>query len=148
MNFGELIKKFDLSISIEQIDPKKLRFDERARWKCRYGCSSYGKKSCPPNVPDFDECVRFVNSYTKAFLFRFKVKDKEDVKKAQNFMLEAEKFAAKPYAIAIFPGGCLLCDEPCSDQCTKARPSLSALCINSSQFDLAENEMVGILLVE
>jgi predicted metal-binding protein len=30
------------------------------RFKCMYGCSSYGKKgSCPPSVPSVDECREF-----------------------------------------------------------------------------------------
>lgn len=143
----ELAGKYGISVEIEEINPAELKLDLRARWKCMFGCESYGKPSCPPNVPGYDECVRFVEAYSKAILFRFKVSGIEDVKKAQEFMIEAERRLKKPYALATFPGGCLICDE-CSGRCEKARPSLSALCIDATQFKLREGEMVAVLFVE
>ncbi len=147
--FEDLAAKYKLDVLFEEIDPRKLTLDFRARWKCRFGCESYGKKSCPPHVPGYDECVRFVRAYSKAYVFRFKVGDKDDVVRAQQFMLEAERLVLKPYALATFPGGCMLCDQSqCSNGCTKARPSLSALFIDATQFELSSGEMVAILFVE
>ncbi|WP_202318526.1 DUF2284 domain-containing protein [Archaeoglobus neptunius] len=142
----KLIEKYGLVAEVEEINPADLRLDLRARWKCMFGCDSYGKPSCPPNVPDYDECVRFVTSYKRAFLFRFKIEKIEDIRKAQEFMIEAEMSLKKPYALSTFPGGCMICEE-CSGRCSKVRPSLSALCIDASGFNIKE-EMVAILFVE
>ncbi len=143
-----LAKKYNLKVEFEEIDVSSIKFDIRVRWKCMFGCESYGKKSCPPYVPDFEDCIKLVKSYKKAYLFKFKVKNLNDVKKAQEFMLEAERITKKPYALATFPGGCILCDKECKQNCTKARPSLTALCIDSTQFNLSNDEMVAILFIE
>jgi len=145
--FESLVEKHNLKVDVEEIEPSELRLDLRARWKCMFGCESFGKPSCPPNVPDFDECAKFVKAYKRAILFKFKVKGVEDVKKAQEFMLEAEISLKKPYALATFPGGCMLCEE-CRGRCEKARPSLSALCIDASQLGLEDDEMAAILFIE
>jgi len=145
--FEDLAEKYGLRVEAEEIDPANLRLDLRARWKCMFGCKSYGKPSCPPNVPEYEECVRFVKAYTKAVLFRFRVEGIEDVRRAQEFMLEAEMSLKKPYALATFPGGCMICDK-CNGRCEKVRPSLSALCIDASQFDLDDGQMVAVLFVE
>ena len=145
--FEEIAKRLNVEVEFEEIDSADIKLDPRARWKCMFGCESYGMPSCPPNVPDFDECNRFVRSYRKAYLFRFKVESKEDVRRAQEFMVEAELNVKKPYALATFPGSCLLCEE-CSGRCSKVRPSLSALCIDASQFELEDGEMVAVLFVE
>ncbi len=142
-----LAERFDLTVEFEEVDPQSLKMDLRARWKCLFGCESYGKPSCPPNVPDYDECCRFVRAYRKAILFKFKVKGLEDVKRAQEFVLEAERVVKKPYALATFPGGCVICDE-CSGRCSKARPSMSALCIDAGQFELDDTQMAAVLFVE
>ena len=144
-----LAKEFGLDVKFEEINPLDIKFDLRVRWKCKFGCKSYGKKSCPPNVPDFEECVKFVRSYRNAILFTFRIKDLSDVKKAQEFMLKAERVVSKPYALSTFPGGCVLCNEEvCRVNCEKARPSLTALCIDSTQFKLSKDEMVAILFIE
>ncbi len=145
--FEEIAKRMKVAVEFEEVDPQNLKMDLRARWKCLFGCESYGKPSCPPNVPDYDECRRFVRTYRKAVLFKFRVASVEDVKRAQEFMLEAEKSVRKPYALATFPGGCVICDE-CSGRCPKARPSLSALCIDAEQFEIEDGQMVAVLFVE
>ena len=145
--FDDLAKRMKVKMQFEEVNPQSLKMDPRARWKCLFGCESYGKPSCPPNVPEYEECYRFVRSYRKALLFRFRVEDVEDIRRAQEFMLEAERLVEKPYALTTFPGECIICDE-CSGRCSKARPSLSALCIDASQFNLRGNEMVALLFVE
>ncbi len=40
------------------------------RFKCMFGCSSYGKKgTCPPQVPAVEECRAFFAEYKEAVLF-------------------------------------------------------------------------------
>lgn len=141
MDLAELLKKFGLEADVEKIDPKSLKLDLRARWKCKFGCTYYGRPSCPPNVPDFDECLKFVRSYSEALLFRFKSKD---VKKIQEFMLEAERSVKLPFALSTFPTSCMLCNE-CKG-CQKARPTLSALCIDVVSLDPEENFLAILFL--
>lgn len=62
----EELKKFfsEFEAEVIEFNPKNAKIDRRARWKCKFGCSYYGKRfSCPPNVPeDYEE---FVRSYKK-----------------------------------------------------------------------------------
>jgi len=146
-SINRLMKKYGISAEIEEIDPSKLKLDLRARWKCIFGCENYGKPSCPPNVPSYQDCVEFVRSYKKAILFRFKLKDIKEVKRAQEFMIEVEFSVKRPYAFATFLGACQICEE-CHGKCSKARPSLSALCIDASQFNPDKDERLAILFVE
>ena len=144
--FKEIAEKLGVEVEFEEVEPAKIKLDPRARWKCMFGCESYGMPSCPPNVPDFEECERFVRAYRRAYLFRFKVKSKEDVRRAQEFMLEAELSLKKPFAFATFPGSCTLCDE-CSGRCSRVRPSLSALCVDASSLAVKDG-MVALLFVD
>ena len=42
------------------------------RFKCRFGCTSYGKKgTCPPQVPSVEECRAFFSEYSDAVIFHF-----------------------------------------------------------------------------
>ena len=42
------------------------------RFKCIFGCSSYGKKgTCPPQVPPVEECRSFFSEYSDAVIFHF-----------------------------------------------------------------------------
>ena len=144
----KLAKKFNVNLNYQEIDVSKLKFDRRVRWKCLFGCNFYGRRSCPPHIPEFEECVKFVTSYKKAILFKFNISSRGDKVKAQRFLLEIEKELLKnyPFVFAVFPGGCELCEE-CKDVCHLARPSLSALCIDASNLELKENEMAGLLFL-
>ncbi|OYT34249.1 hypothetical protein B6U96_13370 [Archaeoglobales archaeon ex4484_92] len=142
------IEYFDLLVHYEYINPKELVTDKRARWKCMYGCENYGKKSCPPNVPEPGECIKFLKSYEKGLLFKFIVRNLNELKRVQTYLLNIEEKIKTPYALAIFPGSCVLCNEPCRMNCKLGRPSLSALCIDARQFKLKENEMIGLILID
>ncbi len=147
----EILYRHGIKAKVHTIDTSGITFDRRVRWKCMFGCESYGKKSCPPFVPEFDECVKFVKSYRKAVVFVFSVSSREDLVKAQKFMLDVEREVSRISALcmATFPSGCLLCDDGCAENCKLARPSLSALCINVGKLgmDLNEDEMVAVLFI-
>ncbi len=43
------------------------------RFKCIFGCPSYGKRgSCPPEVPTVEECKKFFKEFSNVAIFRFK----------------------------------------------------------------------------
>ncbi len=44
----KLIEKYGLKARFEDLNPKELRMDLRARWKCMFGCDSYGKHHAHP----------------------------------------------------------------------------------------------------
>ncbi len=101
------------------------------RFKCMFGCSSYGRKgSCPPQVPSVEECRAFFNEYTEAVIFHFakKVDRPEDrvswsrKVSGELLRLEREVFWAGYYkAFMLFMDECRFCAE-----CTGTRQS----CIN------------------
>lgn len=45
------------------------------RFKCRFGCPTYGRKGgCPPNVPPVDECREFFREYRSIAVIHIAVK--------------------------------------------------------------------------
>jgi len=56
----------------EWIDPKEIIVSQWVRFKCMFGCETYGTKgSCPPNVPSVAECRELFNEYQLAVIFHF-----------------------------------------------------------------------------
>jgi predicted metal-binding protein len=65
------------------ISGKDVVVSQWVRFKCMFGCDSYGKKgSCPPSVPSIQECREFFNEYKKIAVIhiRKKVAHPEDRK--------------------------------------------------------------------
>jgi len=112
------------------------------RFKCMYGCPSYGNKgTCPPSVPSVDECRQFFNEYKQIAVIRLTKKldapeDRKKWSKKTNFdLLNLEKatfLAGYPKAFLLFMDECRVCEE-CSgvrDECKHpqlARPCPEAL---------------------
>ena len=81
--------------------------EDWVRWRCRYGCESYGKFfSCPPYTPEVEETRKLVGEYDWAVLFWFGDLDpngeerssdghyfQKQIKDVHNTMLEAERKA-------------------------------------------------------
>lgn len=115
------------------------------RFKCTFGCSSYGKKgTCPPQVPSVDECRAFFAEYEDAVIFRFikKVDRPEDripwsrELSKELVRLERELFWSGYHkAFMLFMDECRLCDT-CSGErisCLKkddARPGPESLAVD------------------
>ena len=137
-----------------EFNPKDVKMDLRARWKCRFGCEYYGRASCPPNVPEFDECVKFVRSYKTGLAVIFKFDNYMDEKrKAQKMLIEIESKLVlnHPFAFVLFPGGCDICEVCDGKKCkTFARPSVSAMCIDISSFQVnfGDGSSVGVILID
>ncbi len=101
------------------------------RFKCRFGCTSYGKKgTCPPQVPSVEECRAFFSEYSDAVIFHFAKKvdnpkdrvpwSREISKRLIN--LEREVFWQGYHkAFVLFMDECRLCQD-----CTGTRES----CVN------------------
>ena len=53
------------------ISAKSIRVSQWVRFRCMFGCSSYGKGgACPPNVPSVQECRELISEYNEVALFR------------------------------------------------------------------------------
>ncbi len=144
-------------VEIREINPGNIGVDGRTRWKCRFGCNYYGKRySCPPNVPDDYE--NFLKSYSRAILFRYRFEPlqyMETKRKAQKVVVVFERSVIMdyPFAFALFPGGCDLCDE-CSyevekrcDRSHEVRPSLSALGLRVSDLGVKFGDQTSLSLI-
>lgn len=52
------------------IDPATVATAAWTRYKCQFGCDSYGKNHCcPPETPDYDRTRAILDSYQTAILF-------------------------------------------------------------------------------
>jgi len=122
------------------VDLEKIVITPKVRIKCMYGCQSYGKmKKCPPtDTLSPEECQKYLISYRKAVIMRFSPeRDQTPPPNNQALLLELEReifLADFPFALAIFPHHCVMCndcklDQPCKNP-MKSRPSISSLCID------------------
>ncbi len=115
------------------------------RFRCMFGCSSYGKSgTCPPYVPSVDECRQMISEYSQAVVFHFeKAVDKPEDRKpwskdirSKLLELEREVFLAGYYKTLAIPlDSCGLCEDCAGKRldCKKpkmARPSAEALGID------------------
>ena len=141
-----------------EIDVRKIKPDLRTRWKCRFGCSYFGKRySCPPNVPE--NFAEFIGSYSRAIAVIYRFEDyMADKIKLQEKLVEIESrlIFDYPMAFALFPGGCDLCDT-CeyekSGRCVKperVRPSVSSVGILVSRLGvkIGDGRSVAVILLE
>lgn len=103
-----------------------------ARWvadHCRFGCSTYGEKCCPPNSPGWEQTKERLGEYQNALL----IEGEPPTGDFQKMMLQAEKTAFKAgyyKAFVLWSGPCSLCTE-CNPpappkKCTATRPSMES----------------------
>ncbi len=103
------------------IKAKDIKVSQWVRFRCQFGCNSYGKDgACPPNVPSIAECREFFSEYEDAVVFHLvKAVDKPDDRKAWSkemslklIKLENEVFLSGYYKafLASFDS-CYLCKE-------------------------------------
>ncbi len=95
------------------------------RFKCTFGCSSYGKKgSCPPQVPSVEECRAFFKEYSDVVIFHItgKMARPEDrvpwSKEICRELLKIERevfWSGYHKAFMLFMDECRLC-ENCSGE--------------------------------
>jgi predicted metal-binding protein len=127
------------------IDPKDIVVAEWVRMKCRFGCSGFGRNaSCPPNVPDVDECRRFFDSYSTGIVYHFtkgfphpKLRHAWSTGITREMLkLEREVFLAGCYKVFLLPmDSCGLCARcPGVRELCKlpalARPSPEAMAVD------------------
>lgn len=127
------------------ISGKDVQVRQWVRFKCMFGCDSYGRKGCcPPAVPSVPECRELFAEYDHILILRISGKtanpdDREEWSRKKNLELlplERETFLAGHHkAFLLFMDECRLCDE-CPGvraECRKplmARPSAEALAVD------------------
>ncbi len=54
---------------------KDIQVRQWVRFKCAYGCDSYGRKGgCPPEAPAFADCREFFSEYAKVVVIRIQAR--------------------------------------------------------------------------
>ena len=121
----------DLTIIHKDFKPisvAKIRVEDWAYWKCKYGCKAYGKHlTCPPYTPTPNETRKLLEGYDKAIITRFIAKPNREVSyhhihhylwdailKVHGTMFELEKHAFlsgyyKAFAMISLP--CSYCEQ-------------------------------------
>ena len=91
------------------------------RFKCMFGCPTYGKKgTCPPSVPSIVECREFFKEYKQIAVIHLNKKldhpdDRKEWSKKTNIdLLKLEKAAflsGYPKAFLLFMDECRICED-------------------------------------
>jgi predicted metal-binding protein len=103
------------------ISGKDVQVRRWVRFKCMFGCESYGKKGgCPPAVPSIPECRELFTEYDHILVLRIAVKlddpnDRKEWSRKTNLALlplEREAFLAGHHkTFLLFMDECRLCNE-------------------------------------
>jgi predicted metal-binding protein len=72
VEINKIIKSFGFS-DYKWIGASDIVVANWVRFKCMFGCKSYGNKaSCPPQVPSIQECKDFFSEYNRAVLIHIR----------------------------------------------------------------------------
>lgn len=115
--------------SVKRIDPTAVVTAAWVKDHCRFGCSGYGERHCPPFSPGWEKTRTTLSDYKKALL----IEGQPPTGDFQRLMLAAEKAAFKAgyyKAFAYWAGPCSLCTK-CKKplppkKCTATRPSMES----------------------
>jgi len=124
------------------ISGKEIRVAQWVRFKCMFGCDSFGKKgTCPPAIPSVLEAREFFSEYDHAVVIHFAVKvrhpdDRKEWSRKESLRLLALEravfLAGFQKAFVLFMDECRICGD-CSgtrEACLQkkmARPGPEAL---------------------
>ena len=144
LQLEDLFAKYELN-DFKWVAGKDINVAQWVRFKCMYGCNSYGKRSaCPPNVPTVSECKSFFSEYDRVVVFHFNEKFETSellthwCKTMNNKLSKLEKdvfLAGFQKAFVLFIDECSLCTECASEraECKNkkiARPCTEALAVD------------------
>ena len=159
----ELTKIVMKIIYEKEIEASRIVVSPRPVWKCR-ACPMYEKApSCPPYAPSWKEARDWIKCFQRAMIVKVETdmaNFEEEKREALSYLLKKEKeFFAEgcPFAFALFPGNCNLCDK-CEfekdGKClhsAKVRPSVDAIGIEVGSFaeiDFSENVLYGLIMID
>ncbi|MFN8255222.1 MAG: DUF2284 domain-containing protein [Bacteroidales bacterium] len=117
---NQIIKSKGFS-DFKWIDVKEIVIAQWVRFKCMFGCNSYGTKAtCPPQVPSIAECKAFFGEYKDAVLIHIpkKLENPEDRvewgKSVNEKLIEIEKdifLLGFRKAFILFMDECQICKD-------------------------------------
>lgn len=100
---------------------KDVQVRQWVRFKCSYGCDSYGRKGgCPPEVPSIADCREFFGEYAKVVVIRIRAQfpdpeqRKEWSRQINQKLLGLERavfLAGYHKAFQLFMDECRICPE-------------------------------------
>jgi len=103
------------------ISGKDVVVSQWPRFKCMFGCPTYGKKgTCPPAVPSIEECREFIKEYKQIAVIHLRKKlddpeDRKDWSKKTNIdLLKLERGAflsGHQKAFLLFMDECRICED-------------------------------------
>lgn len=123
----------------------QIKVAQWVRFKCMFGCTSYGKKgTCPPQVPSVEECRQFFADYNEVVIFHLpkQLEHPDDRRpwsreiEGRLFRLEREVFWSGYHkAFMLFMDECRFCDRCTGTRvdCVKkeeARPGPESLAVD------------------
>ena len=130
------------------IDPKEVVLGQWVRFKCMFGCSSYGNVgSCPPNTPSIEECRRFFDEYSDGIIIHIPQKlDKPEDRglwsvEINSKLLEVERsvfLAGFRKAFITYMDECRLCEDCSANREDCLHKSDSRPCPESLGVDVFE----------
>jgi len=104
------------------------------RFKCTFGCDSYGKKGgCPPSVPSIAECREFLNEYEQVLAIHLQAQfpnpeDRKRWSRDKNLdLLQLERavfLAGYPKAFLLWMDECRICSECTGSRLTCKNPQM------------------------
>lgn len=116
------------------------------RFKCMYGCPSFGRKAgCPPDVPSLAECRELFSEFDHILVMQITGKladpsELEEWSRKTNLSLlplEREIFlSGYPKALLLFMDECRLCDECPATRTACKNPSLARPCPEALAIDV------------
>lgn len=120
------------------ISGNEVQVRQWVRFKCMFGCESYGKKGvCPPEVPSIQECRDLFAEYHHILVLRVlaKLDDKNDMREWSTktnlalLTLEREAFLAGHHkAFLLFMDECRLCNDCPGTRADCRNPALARPC--------------------
>ena len=145
-----------------EIATSKIKVSPRPVWKCTT-CEFFGRRpSCPPYAPTWRDTKEWVKNYRKVLVIKFEIDTENFEQEKREVILyllrrENELFRKYPYAFALFPGACNLCDV-CefekNGRCplkSKVRPSIDAVGIELNsivEINYKEDVLYGLIFLD
>jgi predicted metal-binding protein len=120
------------------ISGKDVVVSQWPRFKCMFGCPSYGEKgSCPPSVPSIQDCREYFSEYDKIAVIHLKKKlddpdDRKEWSRKTNLnLLKLEKavfLLGNEKAFLLFMDECRICKDCYGTRIDCKNPHLSRPC--------------------
>ncbi|TWH51929.1 DUF2284 domain-containing protein [Sporomusa sp. KB1] len=142
----EAVFKQDSFIDFKWINAKDIVVAQWVRFRCMFGCSSYGKScTCPPNVPTIEECKKMISEYNDVAVFHMEkqLEKPEEIKSwirdttIKLLGLERDVFLSGYYKTFLISfGSCELCESCGVNRAECKNPKMARLGADAMGIDV------------